>query len=83
MRFRPDLVQAIMQVPQRAMGLYPDSVAQREAAAPAIIQFHPETLRAMKAWEESMSKPVQANISYDTMKYSQDTVADIERAASR
>ena len=83
MRFRPDLVQAIMSVPQRAGGLYPDAAAQRAAAGPVTVAFDKETLDTMRAHTEAMKKPLEANIIYDTMKYANDTVAMLEKNVTR
>ena len=84
MRFRPDLVQAIMQVPQRAGGLYPDASAQRSAASgPVIVQFHPDTLKAMNDFQEQLKKPVAAQIGFDNMRDTMATVAEIESRVTR
>ncbi len=83
MKFRPDLIQSIMSVPQRAGGLYPDARAQRDVAGPVTVAFDKETLEAMRAHTRAMQNPIEANISYDTMKYTNDTVAAIEKSVTR
>ncbi|MCX6267673.1 MAG: hypothetical protein NTW16_09995 [Bacteroidetes bacterium] len=84
MKFRPDLVQAIMQVPQRSVGLYPDAGAQKSAASsPVIVQFHPDTLKAMNDFQEQIKKPLGANIVYDDMRNSMATVALLEKSVTR
>lgn len=84
MRFQPGLLDAIMQVPQRAGGLWPDAAAQRAAAGgPVLVQFHPDTLKAMEAFQEHIKNPITANIVYDNLKYSMDTVAQLEKSVTR
>ena len=84
MRFRPDLVDAIMQVPQRAGGMYPDTAAQRYAAyRETIVRFDQETIDALKSHTEQLKKPMSANIHYDTLRDSMDTVAMLESNVTR
>jgi TP901 family phage tail tape measure protein len=84
MRFRPDLVQAIMSVPQRAGGLYPDTSAQRSAASgETIVKFDRETLEEMRMFREQLKKPLRADMSYDTLTDSMNRVAEIESSVTR
>lgn len=83
MRFRPDLVQAVMQVPQRAGGMYPDAGAQAAAAQPTIVRFDEETLSVMRAHTEQLKRPQPAYITYDQVADSLSTVASIESEVTR
>jgi TP901 family phage tail tape measure protein len=84
MKFRPDLIESIMQVPQRAGGLYPDAAAQRSAAGgPGVVQFHPDTLKALNDFQEQLKKPIISNIVYDDMRNTIDTVTRLEKAVTR
>lgn len=84
MKFRPDLVDAIMQVPQRAGGLYPDSTAQRSAAAgPTQSGFDEETLQVLREFTAQLKRPIESTIVYETMRDAMDTVAYLEKNAAR
>ncbi len=84
-RFRPDLVQAIMQVPQRAMGSYPVNVSETLAKdqKSMIVGFDEATLLAMKEFNDNMRRPVRAEMSYDHFVDSISKVQTIESEASR
>ena len=82
----PDIIEGINQarVPQRASGSYPDSGSSRSATnQPVIVQFHPDTLKAMNDFQEQIKKPLDANIVYDNLKYSMNTVAQLEKSVTR
>jgi TP901 family phage tail tape measure protein len=84
MRFRPDLVHAIMHdVPQRAGGSYPQGTVTAPAPQATVVQFHPETIKAMQAFQEALSRPVESTINYDTMMTSIDRVDKIKATATR
>lgn len=84
MRFRPDLVEAIMSVPQRAVGLYPArSSSSNIASQPLVVGFDQETLQEMRLFREGISKPLQSNIVYDQMIDAMDTVDEIKRNVAR
>jgi len=83
-RFHPDLVEQIMRVPQRAEGTYPTvQYSKSPEQKPALVSFDVETLQAIKDFKEIMSRPVRADISYDTMIDSISKVESIESDASR
>lgn len=84
MRFRPDLVHAIMhEVPQRAGGLYPDPGAMAAAAGPQVVRFDSESLQAMRSFTEQLSRPIDARLSYDHMMTEMDKVWKIEADAAK
>lgn len=84
MRFRPDLVEAIMAVPQRYAGAYPAySSSERQQPQAMTIRFDQETLDEMKQFREQLKKPVRAGVLYDDLMDSMDTVSMIESSASR
>jgi len=84
-RFRPDLIQAIMQVPQRALGSYPVDVPETLARdqKPITIGFDADSLAAMKEFNDNMRRPVRAEMSYDHFVDSISKVQTIESEASR
>ena len=55
----PDIIEGINQarVPQRASGAYPYS-SQKSAAGPVVVQFHPDTLKAMNDFQETIKNPI-------------------------
>jgi response regulator RpfG family c-di-GMP phosphodiesterase len=82
--FCEELVDAIMQVPQRAGGLYPDSTAQRSAAAgPTQSGFDEETLQVLREFTAQLKRPIESTIVYETMRDAMDTVAYLEKNAAR
>ena len=84
MKFRPDLVQAIMSVPQRAAGLYPDAGAQRQASQQqVVVKWDQETLDEFKLFREQLKKPIRSSILYDEMTESMNTVSMIEANVTR
>ncbi|MFZ4523494.1 MAG: phage tail tape measure protein [Bacteroidales bacterium] len=84
MRFRPDLVDAIMKVPQRSVGLYPEPSAQKGSATQQItVKFDQDTLDEMKNFRDQLKKPLSSNIVYEDMRSSMDTVAAIEKSVTR
>ena len=77
----PYIIEGINQakVPQRAGGLYPDAGIQKTAAnAPVVVQFHPDTLKAMDDFKEQIKKPLGANIVYDNLMDSINRVTEIQ-----
>jgi TP901 family phage tail tape measure protein len=84
MRFRPDLVEAIMSVPQRYAGAYPAfSSSDRQQPSAMTIRFDQETLDEMRSFREQLKKPVRAGVLYDDLMESMDTVSMIEKSATR
>jgi len=83
-RFRPDLVYQIMQVPQRAEGSYsqtkPSGTAQTQQIS---VSLDKDTLLALEKFRESLSKPLVANMVYDTMIDSISKVQYIENETTR
>lgn len=84
-RFRPDLVQAIMQVPQRAMGSYPNGMSTSAATQQqnVVVKIDPDFMSAVRDFKETMQKPVRAEMSYDVITDSLVKVENIQREASR
>ncbi|MFZ4569750.1 MAG: phage tail tape measure protein [Bacteroidales bacterium] len=85
MRFHPDLVSQIMQVPQRASGSYPTpeiETPSREEKK-ATVGFDAETLKALQEFNKTMSRPLRAELAYDTMVDSMTIVQTIEGDTSR
>lgn len=84
LRFRPDLVQQIMRVPQRAAGNYQ---AVRESGDDTdrdfTVSFDKETIEAISAFTKMIKKPLRAELSYDTMVKTMDDVQKIESDSSR
>ena len=70
-------------VPQRASGQYPDWSKSSTSDGTYLVQFHPETLQAMKSFEEQLRHPIQSTMNYDTMMYSINRVAEIESGVTR
>ena len=48
-----------------------------------IVQFHPDTLKAMEDFGQTMKNPVTANIVWDNLRDSMKTVAMLEKNVSR
>lgn len=79
MRFRPDLISAIMSVPQRAAGSY----AAAGGSSAMMVRFDDETLEQLRLFREALRRPVTASISYDNMVQSMDIVSMIQSDVSR
>lgn len=84
-RFKPDLVQAIMQVPQRAMGSYPNGMSTSAATQQqnVVVKIDPDFMLAVRDFKDTMRKPVRAEMSYDVITDSLVKVETIQREASR
>lgn len=84
MRFHPDLVSQIMQVPQRASGSYPDSRSSVGSdPQKVIVEIDPDFMAAVKEFKENMRRPLRAEMSYDTIVESMSRVQTIEGEATR
>jgi hypothetical protein len=83
MRFRPDLVSAIMQVPQRYAGSYPVGKSESDSRAQITVRFDDQTLEEMKRFRQQLKQPLRSAIIYDDLIESMDTVEMIKSQASR
>ena len=82
----PDIIEGINQarVPQRAGGSYPYATSQRTVGGISSQSvFDSEALQVIKDFTSQLKKPLDATIVYDNMKYSMNTVAQLEKSVTR
>lgn len=83
MKFRPDLVQAIMAVPQRSTGFYEKVTGIMDMVPAKPDPKIKELEESINKLSEILQKGIRAHIKYDDMIEAQSTVSMIEKSATR